>query len=355
MKIEAIECWRELVPLTRPYTIALTTTAEVELFFIKLIAAGGMLGLGSAAPFALVTGESPADCAEALTEERLGPLVAADLDKYGELLLWAEEALSDTPAARAAVDMAILDLASRARGVALVDLWGRCHDALPTSITIGIKSTAEAIEEAREYLGRGFRCLKVKLGLDAEEDLERLHRLREAIGPNPRIRVDANQGYDLEQVRVLAVQLKDLDIEFLEQPLVAGAVEALRDLPLDLLEQLAFDESLQGVADAERLIDEPVPTWVIKLMKCGGPSSAKTMADLAAKAGKQIMWGCMDESRISIAAAMHTAYASPATRYLDLDGAFDLAADPAEGGFVLEAGCMRLLDDAGLGVSLRRQ
>jgi L-alanine-DL-glutamate epimerase-like enolase superfamily enzyme len=65
------------------------------------------------------------------------------------------------------------------------------------------------------------------------------------------------------------------------------------------------------------------------------------------------MWGCNDESVISIAAALHAAFACPRTRYLDLDGSFDLARDPASGGFIVEDGLMRLLDRPGLGVELR--
>ncbi len=352
MKIQAVESWREKVPLTRPYTIALTTTSEVELFFVKIIADSGEIGLGSAAPFELVTGESDAACALALTEESLADLQGRQIESYEEILQGLASSMSSTPAARAAVDMAILDLLMIGRDQPMVELWGRCHQALPTSITIGIKSTDEAIEEAREYLGRGFTCLKIKLGLSLEEDLERLCKLREVIGAQARIRVDANQGYDASQVQLLSTRVGDLGIEFIEQPLPAAAIADLRSLPRETIDKLAFDESLLGVDAARQLVEEAVPTWVIKLMKCAGPSSGKIMADLAAAAGKQIMWGCMDESRISIAAALHVAYACPATRFLDLDGHLDLAADPARGGFMLQDGQLHLLDAPGLGVEL---
>lgn len=352
MKILRIETWRELVPLSRPYTIALATTSEVELFFLRIISDTGLCGLGSAAPFAVVTGESAEACAAALDQNQLSELDGWDPRAFGKLTRWAEQNLCATPAARAAFDMACWDLLAKILDQPLVDLWGRCHQSLPTSITIGIKSTEEALAEAEEYLGRGFTCLKVKLGLTVEEDLERLRRLREAIGPGPRIRVDANQGYDLASTRKLAAQLGNLDIEFLEQPLPAGATFELRALPAALLARIALDESLQNEADAVALSAEPVPIWVIKLMKCGGPSAALTMARVAESAGKRLMWGCMDESRISIAAALHVAYASPATRYLDLDGSFDLARDPAQGGFEVVEGCLRIVGEPGFGVRL---
>ena len=85
-------------------------------------------------------------------------------------------------------------------------------------------------------------------------------------------------------------------------------------------------------------------------MKCGGIAAAQRIAAVAETAGIALMWGCMDESRISIAAALHAAFASPATRYLDLDGSLDLARDVAEGGFTMVEGRMRTVEAAGLGV-----
>lgn len=352
MRIDRIETWREQVPLSRPYTIALTTTSEVELFFLRIISDQGLSGVGSAAPFAVVTGETSPACAAALDQDRFDDLRGWDPRAIGKLTRWGMTSFGATPAARAAFDMAAWDLLGKILDQPTVDLWGRCHQSLPTSITIGIKSTEEALAEAEEYLGRGFTCLKIKLGLSVEEDLERLRRLRAAIGPGPRIRADANQGYDLASTRKLAAQLENLDIEFLEQPLPAAATAELRALPAALLARIALDESLQSETDAFALSAEPIPIWVIKLMKCGGPSAALMIARVAELAGKRLMWGCMDESRISIAAALHLAYASPATRYLDLDGSFDLARDPAQGGFEVIDGCLHTIDAPGLGVRI---
>ena len=88
-------------------------------------------------------------------------------------------------------------------------------------------------------------------------------------------------------------------------------------------------------------------------MKCGGIHAARRIAAIAGTAGVELMWGCMDESVVSISAALHAAFSSPATRYLDLDGSLDLARDVADGGFHLEDGVMRTLDAPGLGVTLR--
>src|SRR6185295_17697887 len=110
----------------------------------------------------------------------------------------------------------------RERGVEVVEMLGRAHAAFPTSITIGIKPLSERLAEADEYLARGFRILKVKIGLDLEGDVERLVRLREAVGPAVRIRADANQGYSLEETLRFFRKAPSLDLEFLEQPLPAA-------------------------------------------------------------------------------------------------------------------------------------
>ena len=102
---------------------------------------------------------------------------------------------SPAPAARAAIDMALYDLMAKHLNLPLVDVLGCAHRSLPTSITIGIESIRESLEEAQEYLRRGFRILKVKIGKSIEEDLERLHKLRENVGQKITIRVDINQGY----------------------------------------------------------------------------------------------------------------------------------------------------------------
>ena len=118
--------------------------------------------------------------------------------------------------------------------------------------------------------------------------------------------------------------------------------------------RLAADETLIDASDALALVQPPRACGIfnIKLMKCGGVHAAQRIAAIAETAGVDLMWGCMDESVVSISAALHAAFSSPATRYLDLDGSLDLARDVADGGFILEDGVMRTLDAPGLGVTL---
>ena len=257
------------------------------------------------------------------------------------------------PAALAAADIALHDLWAKSLDLPLVDVLGRIQDALPTSKTIGIKSVDETLAEAEEYRQRGFQIIKVKIGHDVDEDIERLVRLRERYGAEVALRVDANQGYSLAQYMHFYEQTKRLDLEFVEQPLAAADLDGMRSLPKDVRDRTAADECLLAPPSALACLCEPLPFGIfnIKLMKCGGIAPGLEIATMAQFAGIDLMWGCMNESIISIAAALHAALASPATRYLDLDGSLDLAQDVVQSGFVLENGWLRTTDRPGLGVS----
>lgn len=357
MSIVSVETRIVPLGLARPYTIATRVVTDVQVGLVILRDDAGRIGLGTATPAPHVTGETPERCWAALTPDNLGPLVGADMRSWTVIAEGIIKALSDAPAARAAIDMALADLHARTLGVPLCDVLGRCHGPLPTSITIGIKPTAEALAEADEYLARGFRILKVKIGRNLDEDLERLTKLRERVGRGVLIRADANQGYTLNQTRQFFASAAALaiDVEFLEQPVKADAIDGLRALAPSTRARIAADESLHSAADALRLATPPSPTGIfnIKLMKCGGVRPALAIAAIAEAAGRMLMWGCMDESCVGIAAALHAALACPATRYLDLDGSFDLARDVADGGFLVEDGHLRPVDACGLGVTLR--
>jgi L-alanine-DL-glutamate epimerase-like enolase superfamily enzyme len=348
MKIDTVDVLHRWLPLTRPYTISRESISDVELSFVR-IHAGGLTGVGCASPAVEVTGESPADARAAL-DAAAHALVGHDAREIGNVARVLEREFSAAPAARAACDMALWDLLGQRLGVAVVDILGRAHRELPTSVTIGIQSTETALDAAREYVAQGFRALKVKLGRDVEAEVDRLRRLRALVGPQIAIRTDANAGYDAATLRRYVDSTRDLGIEFCEQPVARGSDAGLDAFAPAERARFAADESVLDLADAGRLIEgsRRYGIFNLKLMKCGGITPAARIAHLAEGAGILLMWGCNDESRVAIAAALHVALASPATRYLDLDGSFDLASDVVEGGFVLEHGMLHPAPGAGL-------
>ena len=355
MKIKRVAVWKEALALTKPYAIASGSFDAVDNIFIRLDADKGGFGIGVASPATDVTGESTADCYDALTHCLAPELQGRQIGNLGALVGELSAFVPAAPAAMAAVDMAMHDLLATGAGIPLVDYLGRCHHSLATSVTIGISPVVQTLEEASTYVDQGFRILKVKIGQDVEEDLERLFRLRERAGSDITIRVDINQGYTPEAFADFVRKSEPLDLELAEQPLNRDHTEAMLRYPEAVRKKAAADESLHDVQDALRLAEHPQPFGIfnIKLMKCGGITPGVRIADIARRAGIDLMWGCMDESVVGIAAALHAALACPATRYLDLDGHLDLARDLAAGGFELCAGQLRTLNRPGLGVVLR--
>lgn len=352
MKIKKITIWKEDLELTRPYTIAYETICSVENLFVHLETDNGITGIGAGSPAEDVTGESITACETALTSTLESVLLEKDIRYSLSLLRELKTRLANTPAALAAADIALHDLVAKTMGLPLADILGRVHTSLPTSITIGIMPVKETLAEAREYLAHGFSILKVKTGLDVEQDIERVLRLHEEFGQAICIRVDANQAYGVDELHRFYNKTSDL-VEFIEQPLKAAEIAAMRAVPEKIRRISAADECLLSPASALNLLHSPQPFEIfnIKLMKCGGIAPGLEIANMAGYAGIDLMWGCMDESIVSIAGALHAALASKATKYLDLDGSLDLARDIVTGGFILKNGWLTTTDQPGLGVN----
>ncbi len=352
MKIKDIKVWSADLGNTKPYTIAFKTVDEVWNAFVEITLENGITGIGAGNPSEYVTGESFEQCTEALQEKNIQFLIGRDIRELSQLTFEVLQKLPKNPAARAALDIALYDAFTKYLDVPLVKYLGQKIKSLPTSNTIGIKNVTDTLKEAKEYGDRGFSVLKVKLGKDLEEDIERMVKLRETFGKKFVIRIDANQGYNAAQTIEFYNRTKALDIELIEQPLKARAIEETRQLPDEIRKVIAADESLLSPKNALELVKPPLATGIfnIKLMKCGGVSQAIKIADIAQHAGVDLFWGCNDESIVSITAALHVAFASSNTRYIDLDGSLDLAKDEVTGGFILKDGVMYCSDKPGLGV-----
>ena len=255
------------------------------------------------------------------------------------------------PGTLAAIDIALHDAFGKYLGVSVASFYGQKMNALPTSMTIGIKGLDETIKEAKEYAAMGFKVFKVKTGMDVKEDIERIAALYAAFGADCTIRVDANQGYDLDQLKLFLKATSSYPLELIEQPLPVGQEQTLLELSVAERKYLTADEALKDPNAALQLAagEHAFGIYNIKLMKCGGLIGAKEIATIAQHAGIDLFWGCNDESIISITAALHIAYACPNTKYIDLDGSFDLIEDLVTGGFEVKGGCLVINNAAGFG------
>lgn len=351
-RIKDIKVWKEDLANTKPYTIAYKTTDKVESGFVEITLENGITGIGAGNPSDYVTGETMDACMSALEEKNIQFLIGRDIREINHLTSELVQKLWKNPAARAAIDIALYDAFTKYLDVPLVKFLGQKIKSLPTSNTIGIMNVEETLKEAEDYGKRGFSILKVKLGIDLNEDIERMVKLREKFGNKFTIRIDANQGYTTENTIEFYNKTKHLNIELIEQPLPAKAVDKMRQLPEEIKKVIAADESLISPQDAINLVMPPKAAGIynIKLMKCGGVSQALRIADIALLGNVDLFWGCNEESIVSITAALHTAFACSNTKYIDLDGSIDLGKDVVKGGFILKDGVMYCSDQPGLGV-----
>lgn len=351
-RIKDIKVWKENLDNTKPYTIAYKVTDKVESSFVEITLENGTTGIGAGNPSDYVTGETLDACMSALEEKNIQFLIGRDIREINQLTYEVWEKMPKNPAARAALDIAIYDAFTKHLGVPLVKYLGQKIKSLPTSNTIGIMNVEETLKEAEDYGKRGFSVLKVKLGIDLEEDIERMVKLREKFGNKFTIHIDANQGYTTAKTVEFYNKTKHLNIELIEQPLKAKAIDEMKQLPDEIKKVIAADESLISPKDAIELIKPPLASGIfnIKLMKCGGVSQALKIADIASLEGVDLFWGCNEESIVSITAGLHAAFACANTKYIDLDGSLDLGRDVVKGGFVLKDGVMYCNDKPGLGV-----
>ena len=350
MKIVRVAAWPVEMLLKEPYTIAYEHIASALNVFLSIETDAGITGYGCAAPDS-ITGETGESVLRAC-EEVIEPVLAgADPLQREVLLPELFTHLRDQQSAMAMADMALYDIQGKGAGLPLYRLLGGVRDSIVTSITIGILPVEETIAKAREFVQKGFRALKLKGGRAVSEDIERVLKVREAVGSAIAIRFDANQGYTLAKSLEFIRATEEARLEMIEQPTPAEQPELLGQLKGSI--PVMADESLITMRDALSLAESGyADLFNVKLMKVGGITEAMRINAVARTHHLKIMLGCMDESALSIAAALHLALALPEMPYADLDGHFDLKDDPADGTVILRNGILYPREEPGLGLNL---
>lgn len=239
--------------------------------------------------------------------------------------------LTNDPFILCALDQAAHDLHGKLLGKTVYERWGlQLHDKMPLSnYTIGIAPMEEMIAKMEEM---PWPIYKIKLGTD--HDLEIIETLRKH--SNAIFRVDANTAWSVEQTLEIAPYLRELGVEFIEQPLKADNWEGMKRLYRHCVLPIMADESCHVEADVARCYGF-FDGVNVKLMKCGGLTPALRMVKEARILGLKVMTGCMTESSVGISAI---AQLLPLLDYVDMDGALLLSHDPATGVTVTPQGAV---------------
>ncbi len=350
MKISQIEYFRLDMPLAVPYTIAYETVSHATNIILKLVTDSGIIGWGCAAPDLMVTGETPEEVVLSIENVISGMLKGRSPFHIARITHELKQLLPKAPSTIAMVDMALYDIMARKADLPLYQLLGGFRDHIHTSITIGILSLSETLEQAKRHLDNGFSIIKLKGGFSLHEDIEKVLKLRENFGEDFLLRFDANQGYTFDQTVEFINSIKTANLEIIEQPTCQKRDGRLGRVTQAVSVPVMADESIKTLKDAFRLASNNLIDMInIKLMKMGGIFESQHINSVAKAAGMEVMIGCMDESALGISAGLHFALSRGNIEYADLDGHLDLLQDPFTELFHLEKGILYPADSPGLG------
>ncbi len=342
-------------PLHTPFVTALRRTTTIDSLIVELVDEDGRAGYGEAPQIWQVTGASIAGT-RACVETVLAPLLRGrDPDDVADTCRTVRAAVAGNEAAKAAVDVALHDLAARHLGIPLARLLGGASRPVPTDVTLSAGAAAELADAARARVADGFSVLKLKVGADAAGDVTRVRAVRAAVGPGVGLRLDANQGWTpREAVRVIrALEDADLGVELVEQPVARWDLAGLAWVSDRVELPILADESVFGIRDLVEVIRRRAADLVnVKLAKCGGLGPAVALLALAEEHGLGTLVGSMMETEVGVGAAASLVAARGTSAVSDLDAAWWLASSPVSAGVSYVDSQVVLPDAPGLGVVL---
>jgi L-alanine-DL-glutamate epimerase-like enolase superfamily enzyme len=351
MKITQMEVWPVAMKLTEPYAIAYETVSSTTNVFFRIETSTRIVGYGCAAPDEAVTGETPKEVMESCSRWVIPAFKGADPLRSSLLMERIRPYLKSRPSTYAMADMALFDILGKVAHLPVYKILGGYRDRMRTSITIGILPVAETVARAVDFTKQGFQALKIKGGINVQDDIERLVKIREAVGKKIELRFDANQGYNEADIMRFVSETKKVRLELIEQPTPRKKDQLLGRVTNQVKLPIMADESLMNLKDAFRLAREELVDMInIKLMKVGGINEALKINAVSRAADLDVMVGCMDESAYAIAAGLHFALARPNVRYADLDGHIGLMGDPAAGAVQIKKGVLYPARLPGIGI-----
>lgn len=356
LPIESVDIFGVAVPLVgRGFANAYVTKTVQKSAIVRVVARDGTVGLGNIDPSPGYSLET-VDQSLAALRETLADTVrgrdAANPHSIGEAM---DAALPGFLDAKAAIEMACVDLTSRKLGIAAHRyLGGALVDRVSFNAWIGILPPDEAAAEARKWFDRGFRSAKIKVGGDIRADRDRVQAVREAVGPAMKLRADANAGYDVDQSIALGRSLEPFDMQLLEQPVAADDLPGMARVRAHIGIPVMADESITDHASLIAVIRAGCADIVkLKVMKQGGMQKCRRMVETAAAAGLRVVIGHGFGLGINTAAEIMLASTSRAVLDgLECVGPLKTSDDIVTAKLDLGAGALDVPDGPGFGVTL---
>ncbi|MCC7635739.1 dipeptide epimerase [Stenotrophomonas rhizophila] len=355
MKITDIELGMLRVPLKTPFKTALRTVDTVEDVVVLVRTDSGHTGYGEAAATAVITGDTHGSIIEAIDGFIKPRLIGQDVANLNHLCALIQGSLERNTSAKAAVEIAVYDLWAQLHNAPLYRMLGGGDPVITTDITISVDYIDKMVADSLSAIDRGFESLKIKVGKDIGLDIERVKAIHAAVQGRALLRLDANQGWTAKQAvhAMRALEEAGVVLELLEQPVKAADISGLKYVTDRVNTPVMADESVFNPGQVFDLIQQRAADIInIKLMKTGGLSNAIRIADIAAIYGVPCMIGCMIESSISVAAAVHLAVAkSDVITKVDLDGPSLGQFNPVTGGVNFNESEITISDAPGLGIT----
>jgi L-alanine-DL-glutamate epimerase-like enolase superfamily enzyme len=347
--ITHIDIYRFSIPM-EPFTIATGTMDHAQNVFIRVHTDAGFYGVGECSAFPMIVGETQDTClamAKYFARLWIGKN-ALDIPARMQQL---HAAAAGNTTIKSAFDIALHDIAAKNAGLPLYRFLGGEKRVVESDITIGIDSPPTMAMKALYFKASGANILKVKLGKNAADDVERVKQIREAVGTEMLIRIDANQGWSFDDAVFALQAMGPYDIEFCEQPMRTWYDDRLPELMQLSPVKIMADESVYNHHDARKQINSGSCHYInIKMAKSGGLLEAKAIHDEAASKGIACMMGGMLESRIALSAKLHFVYASPNIRFYDMDTCMlGHLVDPCVGGVTYDGYRLNIDDAIGVG------
>jgi len=353
LKIANVQSWRATLRRPTVWKTARYTKGDIEATVVGLTDDNGITGYGYM-PAMLIVGESTAT-AEALLHNTIVPLLSqGPFDGVQPIMRDIDLAIGGNVQLKFAVEEALLDLQAKRMKTPLFNLFGGlCRREVPVMRMLGLKPPKETADEALALVERGYRYVKIKIGLDDKRDIETVKRTRDALGEGVFISVDANQTYTpMHAVKVLN-QLEACNLVVVEQPVRQDDVRGMAFVRKNVSIPIMADEGVTTSSDALRLIDADAMDAVsIKIWKMGGYYKSREIASVCNAANVSVHVGSTAGSQLMEAMQLHFCASIPDLFAGAEIGEFEsLNNDPASG-LTVEQGTLRVSDRPGLGVDI---